>query len=211
MKTPTRKLLYIVIILMAALALPPSAYADNCGSLSDCYGTIFAALLALLAIAAIIALIFALPEIAPFLFEAAEVGEAAELFPWLSEINAIGGATNCGACATAVDSSLAGEVISAFEIDGMPLEVLESEFGSFFSETGMADIESQLLGQGPGSRGIVYVVDEAADIAHVFNVANVDGTVWYIDGQIAFATTDGAEILSATGYTEGGMMFMPTW
>ena len=59
------------------LLTPSVAYADNCGSLSDCYGVIAAAVLAAIAISAVVALIAVFPEIiggVPSLLEAGALG-----------------------------------------------------------------------------------------------------------------------------------------
>jgi hypothetical protein len=53
----------IVAAILVASTAPRPAYADNCGGLTDCYGTIAAAIAVVVAIAAIIAIIVFLPEI----------------------------------------------------------------------------------------------------------------------------------------------------
>jgi hypothetical protein len=66
---------FSVITLFGAL-LPRLAQADNCGSLSDCYGTIAAGIAAAIAIAAIVAVIVFLPEILAALEIGAEAAAA---------------------------------------------------------------------------------------------------------------------------------------
>lgn len=62
---------------IAVLATTPSpAYADNCGGLTDCYGTIAAAIAVVVAIALFIAIVAFLPEILAALGLVAEVAEA---------------------------------------------------------------------------------------------------------------------------------------
>ncbi|HKT00713.1 MAG TPA: hypothetical protein VJT31_14375 [Rugosimonospora sp.] len=64
-----------VLATIAVLAtIPDPAYADNCGGLSDCYGTIAAAIAVVVAIAALVAIIAFLPEI----IAALGIGAAAE-------------------------------------------------------------------------------------------------------------------------------------
>ena len=72
-----RALLGLVAAALAVTLLPRRVLADNCGSLSDCYGVIAAAIAAAVAIAAIIALIVFLPEILAALGFAGEAGLAA--------------------------------------------------------------------------------------------------------------------------------------
>jgi hypothetical protein len=59
--------------------------ADNCGSLSDCYGTIAAAIAVVVAIAALVALIAFLPEILAALGIGAELAAGGELLAAAAE------------------------------------------------------------------------------------------------------------------------------
>lgn len=58
-----KRLSTIIVALCLVLLLPNAAMADNCGGLDDCYGTILAAILAILGIALFIALWPLLPAI----------------------------------------------------------------------------------------------------------------------------------------------------
>jgi hypothetical protein len=67
-------------VLTAAMVLtgvPAPAYADNCGGLTDCYGTIAAAVAVVVAIALLITIIAFLPEILAAIGLGAEVAEGA--------------------------------------------------------------------------------------------------------------------------------------
>jgi hypothetical protein len=72
MRLRVRQQLGLTLAMIVLALAPQAAYADNCGSLSDCYGTIAAALAAFVAIAAIILIIAFLPEILAALGLAAE-------------------------------------------------------------------------------------------------------------------------------------------
>lgn len=67
----------IALAVMVLASVPSPAYADNCGGLTDCYGTIAAAIAVVVAIALLIAIIAFLPEILAALGLAAEVAEGA--------------------------------------------------------------------------------------------------------------------------------------
>ncbi|HEU0128274.1 MAG TPA: hypothetical protein VFQ48_06680, partial [Pseudonocardiaceae bacterium] len=49
-----------VVTVVAALVLPPVAYADNCGSLADCYNTARAALAALVGLSVLFGVLISL-------------------------------------------------------------------------------------------------------------------------------------------------------
>ena len=77
MSPRNRHRLGIVLATMVLATIPSPAYADNCGGLTDCYGTIAAAIAVVVAIALLIAIIAFLPEILAALGLAAEVAEGA--------------------------------------------------------------------------------------------------------------------------------------
>ena len=77
MSPRTRHRLGIVLAVLVLATIPSPAYADNCGGLTDCYGTIAAAIAVVVAIALLIAIIAFLPEILAALGLAAEVAEGA--------------------------------------------------------------------------------------------------------------------------------------
>jgi len=63
----------LALAVMVLASAPSPAYADNCGGLTDCYGTIAAAIAVVVAIALLIAIIAFLPEILAALGLASEV------------------------------------------------------------------------------------------------------------------------------------------
>src|SRR5215208_6058728 len=91
MSLRTRRCTGIALPLLVLLAIPTPAYADNCGDLQDCYGTIAAALAVLVAIIVIALLIFLLWEVfavGAAMGEAAAVGLAEGAAEGVAEIEA---------------------------------------------------------------------------------------------------------------------------
>ena len=114
----------------------------------------------------------------------------------LSQVNPTGNANNCVSCSIAVDAILDGRLASALPSSKgvKPTEFLKlmgkTEFDGKMStpEELMAHFESL----GPGSRGIVVgqgTIEDASGagrrFAHAFNAYNDDGSVYFLDGQIA--------------------------
>ncbi|WP_331740771.1 toxin glutamine deamidase domain-containing protein (plasmid) [Streptomyces sp. NBC_00015] len=92
---------------------------------------------------------------------------------------------NCGACAIATDSTLAGKPMRAWDSGVLSPEYLEEYFGSTFKyqDDGAVGVANELLKAGDGSRGIVFTWQEGDDIGHFFNVVNHGGNVKFLDGQ----------------------------
>ncbi|WP_259462223.1 MULTISPECIES: toxin glutamine deamidase domain-containing protein [Stenotrophomonas] len=94
---------------------------------------------------------------------------------------------NCVNCSIATDSTLAGNPASALPINhtnGVPLSVLEKQYGSKFGPiTQPDDIVQQMLRSGTGSRGIIYGSYGPGQTGHVFNVVNQNGVIRFLDGQ----------------------------
>jgi len=127
-----RKLLVVLIPLSLLVAFPASAYGDNCGSLSDCYGTVLTGVIALIAIALILAVVFiVLPEIAPFLFEEA-AAEAAAAEAAAAEAAGAEAAGAEAASAEAAGAEAAGG--EAAEIGTSEATIAEDNAGHIFRE-----------------------------------------------------------------------------
>lgn len=98
-----------------------------------------------------------------------------------------GRAHNCVNCSIATDATLSGNPASALPINstkGVPLTVLEQQYGSKFKYVSTPDsITQQMNNAGSGSRGIVYGSYGPGQPGHVFNVVNQNGTVRFLDGQ----------------------------
>lgn len=94
---------------------------------------------------------------------------------------------NCVNCSIATDSTLSGNPASALSNPsnkGVPLSVLEKQYGAKFTSVPTAyNISKQMLNAGSGSRGIVYGSYGPGQTGHVFNVINQNGTIRYLDGQ----------------------------
>jgi len=133
-----RKLIPVLIPLSLLVAFPASAYGDNCGSLSDCYGTVLTGVIALIAIALILAVVFiVLPEIAPFLFEEAAAAEAAAAEAAAAEAAAAEAAAAEAAGAEAAGAEAAGAEAAggeAAEIGTSEATIAEDNAGHIFRE-----------------------------------------------------------------------------
>ncbi len=94
---------------------------------------------------------------------------------------------NCVNCSIATDATLAGNPASALPINstkGVPLTVLEKQYGAKFSGVSSTEtITQHMLGGGDGARGIVFGSYGPGQPGHVFNVVNQNGVVRYLDGQ----------------------------
>ncbi|MFG6654206.1 toxin glutamine deamidase domain-containing protein [Scandinavium sp. M-37] len=94
---------------------------------------------------------------------------------------------NCVNCSIATDATLSGNPASALPINstkGVPLTVLEQQYGSKFKYVSTSNsITQQMSNAGSGSRGIVYGSYGPGQPGHVFNVVNQNGTVRFLDGQ----------------------------
>ncbi|WP_340054456.1 toxin glutamine deamidase domain-containing protein [Pseudomonas sp. JAI120] len=94
---------------------------------------------------------------------------------------------NCVNCSIATDATLAGNPASALPINstkGVPLTVLEKQYGAKFSGVSSAEtITQHMIGGGDGARGIVFGSYGPGQPGHVFNVVNQNGAIRYLDGQ----------------------------
>ncbi|MHB9858889.1 RHS repeat-associated core domain-containing protein [Streptomyces sp. YIM S03343] len=92
---------------------------------------------------------------------------------------------NCGACAIAVDSTLAGKPMQAWDSGPLQPEVLEEYFGSAFKyqKHGANGVVGELLNAGDGARGVIFAWRDGADLGHFFNAVNHGGNVKFLDGQ----------------------------
>ena len=110
--------------------------------------------------------------------------------------------TNCLACARATDETPAGNPATAIpKPKGAQWSAswLESEYGNTFQPVESYDsIRSAMASRGPGARAIVWgerapTVDywgrPVPTPGHVFNVANIDGQIVFLDGQAGGAAT----------------------
>ncbi|MBI6674841.1 toxin glutamine deamidase domain-containing protein [Pseudomonas syringae] len=94
---------------------------------------------------------------------------------------------NCVNCSIATDATLAGNPASALPINstkGVPLTVLEKQYGAKFSGvSSLETITQHMIGGGDGARGIVFGSYGPGQPSHVFNVVNQNGAIRYLDGQ----------------------------
>jgi hypothetical protein len=92
--------------------------------------------------------------------------------------------SNCANCALATDATLAGRPACALPGGATSIRVLETHFGRPFEYVSSAQrMVAKLERAGPGARGIVFASRGTRRPGHLFNVANLDGTVTFLDGQ----------------------------
>ena len=110
----------------------------------------------------------------------------------IRNVNAVGGNMNCVNCAIATDATLAGRPASAMPGGPTKISALEKMFGAKFGSSGsIGDVEAAMSAAGSGSRGIVFG-SRGNEVGHVFNVANQNGKVRFLDGQTGgAASTEG--------------------
>ncbi|SFN57315.1 Papain fold toxin 1, glutamine deamidase [Chryseobacterium oleae] len=126
-------------------------------------------------------------------------GTSKKLFS-IWKINLKEGRYNCVNCTIATDATLAGRPTSALPYTiqtrfrngkwenytsfnkGTKLNVLETEFGSKFSDW-TTDLDILLQDLKPGKRGIIAGIKKGKNEGHVFNVVNEKGVIKYLDGQ----------------------------
>ncbi len=147
--------------------------------------------------------------------EVGAMGAAADVSPaastarahTLADINpggvtAPGRGMNCVNCAIATDASYAGNPATALPSPTtLNLEdVTNATGGTFVAARSPADIEAALLRSGPGSRAIVAATRAPPNAGHMFNAVNVEGRVYFVDGQ-----TGGAAVFDPT-YQRFGML-----
>ncbi|REC77176.1 hypothetical protein DRF60_12245 [Chryseobacterium elymi] len=126
-------------------------------------------------------------------------GASKKLFS-IWKINLKEGRYNCVNCTIATDATLAGRPASALPYTiqtrfrngrwenytsfnkGTRLNVLETEFGSKFSDW-TTDLDVLLQDLKPGKRGIIAGIKKGKNEGHVFNVVNEKGVIKYLDGQ----------------------------
>lgn len=94
---------------------------------------------------------------------------------------------NCVNCSIATDATLVGNPASALPINstkGVPLTVLEKQYGAKFSDVSSTEtITQHMVGGGDGARGIVFGSYGPGQPGHVFNVVNQNGVIRYLDGR----------------------------
>ena len=129
----------LALSLLVLLAIPTPAYADNCGGLQDCYGTIAAALAVLAAIVVVALLVFLLWEalaVGAAMGEAAAVGLAEGAAEGIAELEAEASfaewlaAEEAAAAEAAAAEAAAAETAAAEAVEAAAAEAAESNFAT---------------------------------------------------------------------------------
>jgi len=213
------------------LLLVQPALADDCGSLSDCASGIALAIAIAAALAAALLLGWLmLPWLAEALaartaFAAATriggasaaragAGAAARTgagaggrFPALWDaahsgaFNPSGGTQNCAYISQNIARYWRGQGFRPAPPGGPGSWTgLKEAFGSeFMTQRSFGEISRFLAAEGHGAQGIVGV--RTASSSHVFNAINVNGRIWFVDGQAGVIHQSGGSVATMSGYT----------
>ena len=158
--------------------------------------------------------------------EAERAAAKARLEQMASRSNPLGGSKNCSWVAREIDAGL-GDLAAGrtpdpyapdwyepgpeFDADGVSqgrgqswadIDTISSEYGGQFQPATMNGIAQEIQAAGNGARGIVYVTEGGE--AHVFNVVNYGGEVFFVDGQTTAIgeTSVWTDTSYASGYSE---------
>jgi hypothetical protein len=111
---------------------------------------------------------------------------AEELHDLLVYVNPTRASYNCVECAMAVDDLLRGRPAAAGPTRDQSQHYLDAAMEArqleYVEQLDSDDIERLLLEAGPGARGIV-IGWKNANKAHAYNAVNLDGDVYWLDGQ----------------------------
>ncbi len=237
MSRPLHVVLLTAVAVAVGAALPGTAMADNCSGLSDCYAVLEAAAIALLAMAILAFLVLnpglllgAASLLESLLFSpvgwltgwgrtgamaaaGAEAGGAEATVAALRALgprafNPGGGSTNCWSVANATLNYMrTGTVNPALPGYAMDLELAAAGTGSSFTPATFEGIYAGLAAGGPGSGGIVGVLNPATGMGHFFAAANVNGAVIFADMQAAAVVSASAsEAAAAAGYGQAARL-----
>lgn len=130
-------------------------------------------------------------KVAEVLDDAGDDLTADDIQEALQYINPTGGRLNCVECAKAVDDVLAGRAAVAGPTKGQRPYFVESALSvrshEYVDNLTAAEVERLVDDAGSGTRGIVigWTVDGAS---HAYNVANIDGETYWLDGQFDLMT-----------------------
>ncbi|WP_147451091.1 RHS repeat-associated core domain-containing protein [Corallococcus llansteffanensis] len=119
-----------------------------------------------------------------------DVGQELKQFIRMADVNPSLCKTNCVNVSIAVDSTLAGQPEVALVSRTQQLGVLESYYGTAAVEVATERaVLKTMEAWGPGSRGIIVGLSKgSSDFAHAFNVVNRGGGVFFVDGQLPWAS-----------------------
>ena len=122
-----------------------------------------------------------------------------------ADVNPRRGEVNCPNTVRAVDARLSGSPDITAEAqdldpgpDGNPKGFvecnsnadLEQDFGGRFRKMSLEDIYDEIQDDGPGARGIIQGSRGPGQIGHLWNIVNIDGNVFFIDGQTGSVEAD---------------------
>ncbi|MGV9383815.1 toxin glutamine deamidase domain-containing protein [Nonomuraea sp. NPDC003707] len=110
-----------------------------------------------------------------------------DLLAIINKVNPTGHNRNCPETSLAIDDILRGKPAVAGPLNAAPVPVIRTTMGRRAIEkhlrlSNLKKVEKILQNEGPGSRGVV-IGYSGSGIGHVCNVLNVNGHIYYADGQ----------------------------
>ncbi|WP_431914742.1 toxin glutamine deamidase domain-containing protein [Nonomuraea jabiensis] len=110
-----------------------------------------------------------------------------DLLAIINKVNPTGHNRNCPETSLAIDDILRGKPAVAGPLNAAPVPVIRTTMGRRAIEkhlrlSNLKKVEKILQNEGPGSRGVV-IGYSGSGIGHVCNVLNVNGNIYYADGQ----------------------------
>ena len=209
-----RLLIALGVVLLVLILFPAIVLADNCASTTDCWATSLGGVLAAVGLgwfAVHHGLPLPNPNMPQDAYEADRQRQAQQdglqsdqnhLQNLIQGVNPGRGGLNCALTSAAVENRFRGvsEVApvitdpSGREVNpGLSVsQIADLNGGSFHDEPSIDQIGNELLYMGDGSRGIVRI-DWGNGSAHAFNAVNMEGTVYYVDGQNGSVTSDSSK------------------
>ncbi|NUO96376.1 MAG: hypothetical protein HOW71_00840 [Nonomuraea sp.] len=110
-----------------------------------------------------------------------------DLLAIINKVNPTGHNRNCPETSLAIDDILRGKPTVAGPLNAAPVPIIRGTLGKraidkYMRLSSLKKVAKILLDEGPGSRGIV-IGYSGSGIGHVCNVLNVNGNIYYADGQ----------------------------
>ncbi|MGW0201466.1 toxin glutamine deamidase domain-containing protein [Nonomuraea sp. NPDC003201] len=110
-----------------------------------------------------------------------------DLLAIINKVNPTGHNRNCPETSLAIDDILRGKPAVAGPLNAAPVPVIRTTMGRRAIEkhlrlSSLKKVAKILQNEGPGSRGVV-IGYSGSGIGHVCNVLNVNGNIYYADGQ----------------------------
>lgn len=111
-----------------------------------------------------------------------------DLLEFIQHVNPTGSRRNCAEASMAIDDILRGRPAVAGPLLGVPVPGARGAYKPRSIEArprleSIAEVETLVRKAGPGSHGII-IANSGTGTSHVYNVININGGIYYIDGQL---------------------------